>query len=65
MRLCLVSRTVLSVGCMNVFLFGSNLKFLVQLRVRCGPVMEGAVNGLMLVMVFLFSGTCCDGISLK
>jgi hypothetical protein len=47
---------------MHEFVFVSNLEFLVERCERCGRVMEGAVNGLLLVMVFLLLVIYCDGI---
>jgi hypothetical protein len=41
--------------CVRVFLCAFNHEFLVERLDRCGRVMEGAVDGLLSVMVFLVS----------
>jgi hypothetical protein len=52
-------------GCVRVFLCVSNLEFLVEQWGQCGRGMAGAVNDLLLVMVFLIFVICCDGTSVK
>jgi hypothetical protein len=52
-------------GCVHVFLCVSNLEFLVERWDRCGQVMEGVVNALLLAMLFLLLIIYCDGTSVK
>jgi hypothetical protein len=52
-------------GCVHVFLCDSSLEFPVERWDRCGWVMKGAVNGLLLVMVFLLFVIRFDTTSVK
>jgi hypothetical protein len=49
-------------GHVHVFLRVSNLEFLVEQWDRCGRVVRGIVNGLLLVMVSLLLVINSDGI---